>query len=256
LGAFGAYSALDREGPGTLAIALTNFAVLAVLTLFVPAVIAPTEPGSRPDFLFARPVPWWGVWLGRVGACLLVSGLSIGGVALPAYLSHGVRSWWLPWPPVELAASALLAFGGIASVGVASYRARRQVASRALAAAVGAGLGALYLVARVHAYSGWYLQLPPSWLLSCLYGSLAAPVLVFSAVYLAAGRGDPVRAAVAAGIAAVVACAPSVLLPGWVLAFSPRQDAWQPRQSTALPENTTRSGTVVTSVPSTATSKP
>ena len=211
LGAFGAFTPLDREGPGALAIAMTNMAWLALLTCFVPVVIAPTQVGSRTDFMFAHPVPWWATWLGRAGACLLIGVASVLCLALPAYVVHGIHTPWLLLRRAPFLAGPFFVLGGLASVGYASYRASRQVASLALGGTLLAGVAAVYLVARATAFG---LLLAGSTMLAVLFWMLAGALLTFSAVYLAAGRGEPVRAAVSAGVAAAVACVPVIAVAG------------------------------------------
>lgn len=208
LGVFAAYSPFAREETGTLALAMTNLACLAALTAFAPAVIGATQSGSQPDFLFIRPVSWWSIWAGRATAYVVVGALCIAGVAVPAYLHDGILSPWLSRPPLPHAAPPLLVLGGLAAVGNASLRAHRPLALACLGCAVLSGIAALYLVAGATAHG---LVRVDSAAVMVLFAFLAAPVVVFSWVYLAVGRGEPVRAAVAASVAACVACLPAII---------------------------------------------
>lgn len=253
LGGFGAYAPFDWNSPGAVSGVLVGWTCVFALAAFVPVITAPIGPAGGPDFLFARPVNWWTVWLGRAAAFLVVSALSVVAVSLPAYVLRGVFAQWLTSPPLERAAVIFFVLGGLASMGTASYRARRPVATLAASAAVFAGMAALYPLLRIYTQV-FPLTVSPA-LAVGLFTLLILPLLAFSCVYLAVGRGEPVRAAVAGGIAAVVACAPSLLFSGWVLTTLPRHDVSRANQTTTSPENTTRSGTVVNGRPSNDTSK-
>ena len=211
LGAFGAWSNLDPQSPTLLPMAMTNLACLGALTMFVPAVVAPTVPGARPDFLFSRPVAWWMVWLGRASAYVLVAIVSLACLALPAYATRGAYSRWLVEPPLGDAGAPFLVLGGVAAIGYASFRAKRQFVTAALGLTLLLGVALLYLVVRAMAYG---LALPGSDRLFWLTAPAGLPVLGFSAAYLAVGRGEPVRAALAGAAAAVLLLLPLVLLAG------------------------------------------
>ena len=211
LGALSAWAQVHREAPMLLPVAMTNLACLAALALFVPAVIAPTVAGARPDFLFSRPVGWWTVWLGRASAYFLITVVSLACLALPPYASHGVYSRWLVSPPIGDAGPPFLGLGGVAAIGYASYRARRPFASGALGLTLLVGVALLYLVARAAAYG---LLQPGSGRMFWLTELAGVPVLGFSVAYLAVGRGEPVRAALGGAATAALLLLPLVGFAG------------------------------------------
>lgn len=212
LGALGAWAHVQREAP-MLPLAMTNFACLVALALFVPAVIAPTVGGARPDFLFSRPVGWWTVWLGRASAYVLIAVVALVCLALPPYVSHGVYSPWLVRPPLVDAGPPFLVLGGIAAIGYASYQARRPLATGALGLTLLLGFALLYLVVRAAAYA---LLQPGSEGMFWLTALSGVPVLGFSVGYVAVGRGEPVRAALGGAAAAALLLLPLVVFAGAV----------------------------------------
>jgi hypothetical protein len=213
LGTFAARARLDPQGPAVVVEGMTHLAILAALACFVPAIISPTESSGRRDFLFGLPVPWWSVWLGRAAAYLTVAAPAVAFIALPGAIDLGVRSSWLTSGPWRWDATFVLftALSGLATAGYASYRARLPLATAASAGAVLAGVGALYLLGRAAAYP---LTGPSAVVRTLLGGMMALSILLASAVYLAAGRGDPARAAVSAAATAGLALVPVLVIAG------------------------------------------
>jgi|AMFO01.1.fsa_nt_gi hypothetical protein len=224
--------ALRRWDPETVrgvavwvvALALMAFCALALGS----AVLGGALADGREGFYLARPIGVIELWLGRLGAVLV---LSLGAPALvlaPAALTEGGRAVIPPGALPALLLALLLLPGAAAAAALSRILLRvRSVWLVVLAAAVaGAYLAQLRLVwsplvavvvtTGPAVTTGWFLAIPVSWSLVFLAASAAAAV---------AGRSDAARSATAGGATAVFLIVISTLAlvagAAWVRAATP-----------------------------------
>ena len=166
--------------------------VLSLLTL-APAVMARTTRGSVPDFFFVHPLPWWAVWAGRVAAHVVVAGALLAAVSLPYWWRHQVNvlsQFWEMGGRPERAFELVFIFVtlvGVSTVVFSLFAARSTRATAMCGASVAMGTWALVTTGGVFARGELPTAGPVKWL---QLAAFVLPVLLFTTVYLAQGRGD------------------------------------------------------------------
>jgi hypothetical protein len=182
---------------------------------------------GRLGFLFARPIPWWAIWGGKMAAAL---GLTLASAAL-ATLPVAIWSLrarpvlegaWSPKATVLLAAGAVLVVALAHNLSVA-YRSRSPWILLDLA-----GAATLFAAMVAFADAAWvdWLYPPPVPILAALASVLAVPLLAAGAAQVAVGRIDPRRGYRALSVTCWAMVAPLALGTGafmtYVQAASPR----------------------------------